>query len=475
MKLLPLDPAAHLHDPAALIRLLEDCRETARARQHAQLVSITLPVDSLDPLAVLESIFSPTELHAYIERPSAQLALAGADAILAHTAHGPDRFASAQRFIADTLAHTLLIGDQSAPFAGPHFLSSFTFADSPATDGAFPAAQLFVPRWQVGQHGGRTTAVANLLITADAPVEPHVARLLRALEKFHRFDYAAPEFTAPAVAAPTAVVDAYPEKSYISAVACALGHIADGTYRKIVLARARDLAAATPFHPLRVLNGLRQRYPDCYAFSFANARGQSFIGASPERLLRIQDNTLTTEALAGSAPRGATASEDAFHASALLRSEKDLREHRHVIDSITRRLTPLGLTLEHADRPALLRLANLHHLHTPITAPLPANIDAFDILSRLHPTPAVGGSPRENALPHIAALEGFDRGLYAGALGWINAHGQSEFFVGLRSALIDGPRARLYAGAGIVEGSAPEKELSETNLKFRALQEALLA
>ncbi len=192
-------------------------------------------------------------------------------------------------------------------------------------------------------------------------------------------------------------------------------------------------------------------------------------------MLRLQDRTLTTEALAGSAPRGATASEDAHHASALLRSEKDLREHRHVIDSIARRLTPLGLTLTHADRPALLRLANLQHLHTPITATVPENIHAFDLLSRLHPTPAVGGTPREAALAAIPALEAFDRSLYAGALGWINAHGQAEFFVGLRSALIDGPRARLYAGAGIVDGSSPEKELAETNLKFRALQDALLS
>jgi menaquinone-specific isochorismate synthase len=133
------------------------------------------------------------------------------------------------------------------------------------------------------------------------------------------------------------------------------------------------------------------------------------------------------------------------------------------------------LQLEFVEKPALLRLANVQHLHTPVRAALPAGVRLLDVLARLHPTPAVGGSPRERAVAHIRELEGFPRGLYAGALGWVDARGDGEFFVGLRSALIDGARARLYAGAGIVAGSSPEKEFTETELKFRAMQEALLS
>jgi menaquinone-specific isochorismate synthase len=225
---------------------------------------------------------------------------------------------------------------------------------------------------------------------------------------------------------------------------------------------------------LRVLNGLRQRFPDCYAFSAATGRGPSFIGASPERLVRVSQNVFETEALAGSARRGLGASEDAALAAALQHNEKDLREHRHVVDSIVRRLAPLGLELEFDESPAIRRLANVQHLATPIRATLPDGVRLLDALARLHPTPAVGGTPREAAVKAIRELEGFPRGLYAGALGWLNARGGGEFFVGIRSALIDGASARVYAGAGIVSGSEPDREYTETELKFHAVQDALL-
>ena len=222
-----------------------------------------------------------------------------------------------------------------------------------------------------------------------------------------------------------------------------------------------------------MLNGLRQRFGDCFAFSVANGRGQSFIGASPERLVRARAGELLTEALAGTIGRGATASEDAAIAGAIQRDEKQLREHRLVLDFIVGELTALGLHPEFSPRPAVRKLANLQHLHTPVRAALPPEVRVLAVLSRLHPTPAVGGAPRAAVLPAIRELEGFPRGLYAGAFGGLDSRGGGEFFVGLRSALVDGPRARLYAGNGIVAGSSPDAEWAETELKFRPLQEAL--
>lgn len=162
-----------------------------------------------------------------------------------------------------------------------------------------------------------------------------------------------------------------------------------------------------------------------------------------------------------------------MHGAALLRSEKDRREQKLVLDSICRRLAPLGLTLEFSQEPTLRKLANVQHLQTSVRATLPEKVRLLDVIARLFPTPAVGGSPREAAVPRIRPLEGFSRGLYAGALGWINARGGGEFFVGLRAALVDGATATLFAGAGIVAGSSPEQELAETELKFRAIEEAL--
>jgi menaquinone-specific isochorismate synthase len=234
------------------------------------------------------------------------------------------------------------------------------------------------------------------------------------------------------------------------------------------------MRADAPLHPLHLLNGLRERFPGCYSFSVANGRGQSFIGASPERLVRVSKGVLETEALAGSARRGQGAREDAALGAALLASEKDRREHVHVLDSIRRRLEPLGLALDFPAQPVLRKLANVQHLYTPVSAALPEGVSLLAALAQLHPTPAVGGTPREAAVGRIGALEGFSRGLYAGAIGWVNARGGGEFLVGIRSALIDGETARVYAGAGIVAGSDTEREFAETELKFHAMRDALL-
>jgi menaquinone-specific isochorismate synthase len=500
MTILPLDPAANA-TPEALRAFLARCRTAAEQDARPRLASISLEVAPLDPLAVLESIFEAGEMHFYAERPAEDWAVAGAEAVLTFAAGGADRFAAGQRFIDEVLARTIAVGDTGRPFGGPHFFGAYSFFDDVEAGEPFPAVRLFVPRWQVSRAHGRTLAVANLLVEPGADLDALTSKVWRAHGKFRAFKYgeksgtgvvpgesvAPPDMGEPpmpliAHATPDHGRDARatanaPTTSetgdYRAAVARAVGMIAEGRFVKIVLARCRELTAAGTLHPLKVLNALRQRFPDCFAFSFANGRGQSFIGASPERLLRVEQGTLLTEALAGSAPRGRTASEDAALGGALLVDDKELREHRHVVASIDRRLAPLGVPLVHADRPGLKRLANVQHLHTPMSAALPAGVRLLDVLARLHPTPAVGGSPRESACAHIRELEGFSRGLYGGPAGWVDHRGGGEFLVGIRSALIDGARARLYAGGGIVAGSDPEREFAETELKFQALLEAL--
>ena len=473
MKTLPLDPTAN-QNPAALRGFLAQCRLAAAAAGRPQLVSISLAVDPLDPLAVLESIFEAKERHFYVERPAEATAVAGAEAVLAFAADGPGRFAACRQFVDDTLEHTVAVGDLSLPFSGPLFFSAFGFLDRVEPGEPFEAASVFVPRWQVALRDGRTVAVANLVVDANTPVDALAEKVWRAHAKFRAFDYTEPEFSGPAVRE-TTVREVGAAGAYAQAVRTALSRIADGSLEKIVLARAKDFTAGETLNPLRVLNGLRQRFADCFAFSVANGRGQSFIGASPERLLRVEGGKLLTEAMAGSARRGATASEDAAFAAALQHDDKELREHALVLDEVVRRLEALGLRPEHPDRPGVRRYANVQYLHTPVRADLRGAVRAIDAVAALHPTPAVGGAPREATVPRIRELEGFPRGLYAGALGWMDVRGNAEFFVGLRSALIDGTRARLYAGAGIVQGSSPEKETAETELKFRAMQEALLS
>ncbi len=472
MTILPLDPRAN-RSLDALLAFLGGVRAQADGDGRPRLVSISVEAERLDPLAVLESIFEPGELHFYVERPSADVALAGAEAVVATECAGAGRFAAAEEFVRETLARTVAVGAVNVPFGGPLFFSTFGFADEAAAGAAFPAGRVFVPRWQVARSGDCSVAVANTLIRPGADIRADAERIWRAHMKFGAFDYAAPSFAGALEGTIAEEREVGPDGGYEANVAAGVAAIRAGRYRKIVLARARDLRATTRFHPLRALNALRGRFPDCYAFSAGNGAGSSFIGASPERLVSAAGGTLRTEALAGSAPRGRTAAEDAALARELLHSGKDVREQRLVLDSILRRLANVGVTAA-PGRARVRQLPNVQHLCTPVEAPLPAGAELLRIVGELHPTPAVGGTPREPAVAHLRELEPFDRGLYAGALGWVDHRGDGEFLVGIRSALMCGDTARLYAGAGIVEGSDPAKEFSETELKLRPLREALL-
>lgn len=463
-------------DRAGLTGFLEQCRLAARRAGHWKIASISLEVKHIDPLLVLETIYEPGERHFYLEQSRADRSLAGAEAVVEEIAFGPERWDTIRAFADEVFEHTLSAGDVGLPFSGPHLFAGFAFLDRPEPGGAFEAATAFLPRWQVSQSAGTSVAVANLRIDAETRLEPLIERTLAAHEKFQAFDYAGRvdaekrDRDARREPAPLCWEEVGPAARYEDSVREALRRIRRGAYDKIVLARAREAVAEVgELRPLLCLDDLRQRFPECFAFSYGNGRGESFIGATPERLAAVRDGRLITEALAGSAPRGGDRRSDSLRARALLASDKDLREHRHVIASIMRRLEEAGFDPRAEVRPSLLRLANVFHLRTAIEAPAGGGRHLLDALAALHPTPAVGGKPRRAAVPDIRELEGFDRGLYTGTLGWLDAAGGGEFVVGLRSALIDGARAVAYAGAGIVEGSDPEREKAETDLKFEAI------
>jgi menaquinone-specific isochorismate synthase len=191
-------------------------------------------------------------------------------------------------------------------------------------------------------------------------------------------------------------------------------------------------------------------------------------------LVSLHQRRLSTVALAGSVARGKTPTEDAQLANRLLSSHKEKHEHQVVIDSIAQHLRNLGLSPQ-LDPARLLQLPNIQHLQTPIRAIVPSGVHLLDAVAELHPTPAVAGAPRLLACEQIRAFEPFERSLYAAPIGWIDAAGNGEFAVGIRSAILQGRQARLFAGAGIVSGSTPEKELAEVQLKLQALLNALVA
>jgi len=262
-------------------------------------------------------------------------------------------------------------------------------------------------------------------------------------------------------------------------VAAALEVLRRPGLSKVVLAHAVEVRRGRAFSPAALLAELGRLHPGCFLFAVRPAPGAAvFLGASPERLARVEEGAdgvrrVGSGALAGSAPRGATPEEDDALGRRLLASAKDLDEHAIVGDMIAHALAPLCLRVEHGGAPALERLRNVQHLFTPVSGVLRPGRGIFDAVAALHPTPAVGGMPRDRALAAIRELEREPRGLYAGVVGWADLTGRGDSAVAIRSALVDGDRARVFAGGGIVATSDPDVEVEETRLKMAAVLEAL--
>ncbi len=261
-------------------------------------------------------------------------------------------------------------------------------------------------------------------------------------------------------------------EAWLAGVRSIVAQVRAGQLDKAVLATTQELLAAAPFDIGRVLAKLRALYPDCHVFTI-RAGESTFLGASPELLVSLRDGLASALGLAGSVRRGATADEDERLGRGLLASAKDRREHATTVDAIRGALSGVTEQLFASDQPQLRRLRNIQHLATEVAGRALPGVDVLELVRRLHPTPAVCGWPREAARRAIAAIERFDRGWYAGPVGWLDGSGDGEFAVALRSALVRLDRALLFAGNGIMGDSEPEAELAEVQLKFRPLTEAL--
>jgi len=264
-----------------------------------------------------------------------------------------------------------------------------------------------------------------------------------------------------------------PGDDYRAAVAEAVARIRRGELRKVVLARTIEVSAERELDPKLLAGRLRAVDPDAYTFAAPTGEGV-LVGASPELLVSRRGHEVRSNPLAGSAPRSGDPEEDRANADALITSSKEREEHAIVVDAVAETLRPFCEELAWDPEPVLRETPNVWHLSTNFRGALrdPAPT-ALELVAALHPTPAVAGEPRETALATIEELEPFDRGRYAGPVGWVDADGDGEWAIALRCAELRGNRAVLYAGAGIVADSDPVRELDETERKFRAFLDAL--
>ena len=347
----------------------------------------------------------------------------------------------------------------SAGPAGPGPVAVGGFAYRPSRDPAgpwsgFPALLLRVPALAVMRVRGRTFAIASA---------PDAEALL--------------ELTHTGVRAPAARrLDVTPVRNpvaWTAAVETAAARLRSGEAAKVVLAREVVARGDGVVSAGMVARSLRAAYPSCFTYLVTGADGTAFAGASPELLIRRSGGRAFSQPMAGSVARGATEAEDDRLAGQLEASSKDNAEHRLASDFVVEALRPFARSVS-ARPPEVVRFTNIQHLASAVTAELSdPRPDALELAAALHPTPAVGGWPRAAADVLIDELEGMERGWYAGAVGWIDAQGDGEFAVALRCGLLWEDGARLYAGVGVMPDSDPARELEETELKFKALLQAL--
>ena len=349
--------------------------------------------------------------------------------------------------VAAVLASIESLDEVGRPGCGPVAIGALPF--DPAAPG-----ELVVPARIVGRHGdaGWLTVIGpdgDKYENRPAPLRPQPPD----------------EFT---------LTSSMPHHAWKETIAEAVRVIEEGELRKVVLARRVDIEANRDFVISDVLERLAALYPSCMVFS---VRG--FIGASPELLIRRTGDYIESHPLAGTVARSGDVHGDQALVARLMASPKARREHQVVVDVLRETLSPLCRELDVPDEPSIVGLRNVSHLGTRIRGRLEKGPDggtpsALDLVARIHPTPAVGGTPTAVAIEYLQKVEGFDRGFYAGPVGWVDARGDGAWAIGIRCAEVAGPEAHLYAGNGIVAGSDPAEELAETQLKLQALLAALV-
>ncbi len=414
-----------------------------------QVRRVEIPAPGVDPLAWLAA--QPEQKRGYWadREGDCEVALVGeADEIKG----GPgDGFASWSRAVSERLDHA----DGDIRYYG-----GFRFGPPHPTDRAwlpFGSYRFILPRFElIRRRGGDSVLATNMVRDErgnwpDSPSLPLVGGL-------------AP-YAPPALPHVLARKDEPTAEAWSRGVERALAAMASGSVSKVVLARRVLLALSDSVDPLALLHGIRNITGPCYQFCGSHGAGFAFVGASPERLFRRTGRRLDSEAVAGTRPRGKSEADDLRLETELRGSAKEAHEHRLVRDRIVRNLEAVSRAVGSASGPDILKLGRVQHLRTPIQAELLPGIGDAELLARLHPTPATAGEPVAEALKLVGALEPFDRGWYAGPVGWVGRDA-SEFAVALRCGLVAPGSLILFAGAGIVPGSDAESEAREIESKL---------
>ena len=446
------------------------------------LVSLVERINSVDPLAVLHALHRAASADgglrqlaargsAYWARPSEGFAIAALGAAAVLSPSGPERFATLNHEWSSLLQQAQVDGAlENVRGVGPLLIGGFSFApDGPQTDTwrGFPSAHMIVPEVHVTSIGDQSWLTVSSIVESGRTPR-HIPGIAQIREEIL---HAGSSNHAQVSTGSVTVSDDLPADEWTAIVARGVDAIRAGEMQKVVLARSVSGKTSGEIDPLRVLRNLEEENPDAFVYGYWR-NDAAFVGASPERLVRVDDEKIRASSLAGTVARGITPEDDELLAQQLKASAKDIAEHVAVREMLHDALSGVARNITSESRPDIMRLSNVSHLHTEVTAELESGNSLLDVVARLHPTPAVGGSPRETALEFIRTMEKLDRGWYAAPVGWIDQRG-GDLAVALRSGILRGSRFTLFAGCGIVGDSDPQLELAESSLKLQPMKSAI--
>lgn len=410
---------------------------------HSGVVRVEVPAAGANPLGWLRQ-----------QRELPRIYWSGRDGELEIAAAG----------VADSRGDAGLLPDLSDPDIRYYGGMAFDPGQSSQEWSTFGSSEFFLPRLELRREGDSSVLSCNLFLPQDAGCEDEILELIEGTQ-------ITPSPIEEESPSPLLRSESPDFEGWRRAMGGAFSSFEKEGLKKVVLARRVDLHFAGEIDAPLLLENLKTLTPDSFHFYFEPQGGAAFLGASPELLFYRRGSEVWSEAVAGTRPRGESAEEDDRLRDDLLGSEKDLREQRYVRSAIEEALEGLCEELEISEV-SEMRLARRRHLVSPVRGTLREGVTDPEILSALHPTPAAGGSPKEEAVNLIRELETFDRGWYAGPVGWIGRD-EAEFAVGIRSALAIGDKLSLYSGAGIVPGSDPLSEWEEIEQKVAEFEKIL--
>ncbi|MFD1739169.1 isochorismate synthase MenF [Bacillus salitolerans] len=381
------------------------------------------------------------------------------------------RFENIEEEWNDLINNGLLFLEEPTKATGPLLFGGFSF--DPYKERTplwrdFPESKLFIPKFMLTYSDGKMWLTINMVVTEAN--NPEVVFQQQLMEEKHILQSVKEPFDFSEEC--TYTEEEIEVEKWLQSIKDVVSHIQNGELDKAVLARELKLVTSTSFPVEAILYRLQENQASSYIF--AHESGKSvFIGATPERLIKKDQEKLFSTCLAGSIRRGESIKEDELLEQELLNDHKNLVEHQFVVDMIAKEMEQVCVNIKKPSKPSVFKAKDIQHLYTPIIGEAKEGTPLLTIVQKLHPTPALGGFPQEKALQEIREHEALDRGWYAGPIGWMDSRGNGEFAVAIRSGLFQENRASLFAGCGIVDKSEPNQEYEETQIKFKPMLTAI--